>query len=85
MAKFKPIQYVGCYTLHLYCDRQCGSDDCGHSMFENKMAEFTGETFADCVRDSRKDGWRMYPQTRTAKCPECIAVEKQAKKVLGIK
>lgn len=60
------MQYAGCYTLHLYCDRV--NDAHGFDAFPH---EFTGETFGECAKVARKRGWIIHKSTRTATCPKC--------------
>ena len=80
--KWKPNQYAGCYTINLYCDVQCGAVNCGHSDIEEPMAEFIGETFAECAREARKAGWQIHRKTRTATCPRCVRLKKRATKIV---
>ena len=58
------MQYAGCYSLDLYCD---GKD---HG-FQAVCGEYTGETFAECAKAARKDGWVIRTADRTATCPRC--------------
>jgi hypothetical protein len=57
-----PLQYVGGYTLDLYCDHQ-------HTE-TSSFASFYGQKFSDCAKEARKRGWRIDKKTRTATCPE---------------
>lgn len=51
---------VGCYSMDLYC--------------ENAHV-YTGETWGECVRDARRDGWKITPD-RKAYCPNCSGKKK---------
>lgn len=58
------LEYAGCYSLDLYCD----SKEHGFSLV---MGDYTGETFGECARSARKDGWVIRTAMRTATCPRC--------------
>ena len=63
----EPIQYVGCYTLDVYCDRK------KEYSFEHLWMEtFGGETFSYCMRSAKKAGWKINARDRTATCPHCL-------------
>lgn len=66
----EPMQYAGCYTLDLYCDRWAGRHDPVHG-FGRPHAQFNGRTFAECARQARRRGWRLHLRTQTATCPRC--------------
>jgi len=59
-----PMQYSSGYVLDLYCDACYGPSN-------TDPAQFTGETFAECAREARRDGWSIFRKTRTARCPDC--------------
>jgi hypothetical protein len=48
---------VGCYSLDLYCD------DPTHRAFEpggnSRPGTFTGDTFTECARKAKADGWMV--------------------------
>jgi hypothetical protein len=69
----KPTQYASGYTLDLYCDKFDTRNN-AHSWNEFPH-QFTGETFAGCVRDAKKRGWLVFTKTRTARCPRCARLE----------
>lgn len=69
--------YDGGYTLHLYC-RNYGKGKGTEHMWDAHHARcrifpemYTGETFAECARVAKKDGWKIDKETRTALCPSC--------------
>ncbi len=61
-----PMHYASGYSLHLYCLR-----DENHDPWDIFPHEYFGETFADCAKEARKDGWIIRTNDRTAICPEC--------------
>ena len=65
---------VGCYSMDLYCD--FGPHPIGYDF----PHQFTGRTEAECFRNSKKRGWKIYPAQRKAKCPRCAgeALAKEA-------
>ena len=74
---------VGSYSLHLYCDNTKWHGDCLHLhvVTENQkltnegyrggFAEYIGQTYGECVRYARKDGWVVAHDQSTAYCPRC--------------
>lgn len=60
------MNYASGYNLSLYCDKI--SDDHGLSEFPH---EYDGETFAECAKEAKADGWKIHYKTRTATCPKC--------------
>lgn len=67
--------FVGGYTLDLYCDGR------NHGWMSGKHPSFHGETFSECVRKARADGWmidkkRQGKEVGYAICPECRAKQK---------
>ncbi len=54
------------YTLALYCDcLKCKEN--GYWLQEK--AEYIGETFSECARDARKDGWTISKCKRYCSAP----------------
>lgn len=62
------MQYASGYSLDLYCDQGRGVP--AHP-WDKGEATFFGETFAECSKEARKAGWRIFRTTRTARCPAC--------------
>lgn len=62
----EPMQYADGFTLNLYCDHD--NEAHAHREFPD---EYYGDTFADCARQARKEGWIIRTATRTATCPKC--------------
>lgn len=60
------MQFAGGYLLHLYCDQNSGRHD-----FDEFPHHYTGETFAECAKYARGNGWIVRSDTRTATCPKC--------------
>jgi hypothetical protein len=68
------MQYAACYSLDLYCDTFRGEDvrdDKRHHSFAEFPHTFTGETFAQCAAQARRQGWVIHRGTHTATCPKC--------------
>jgi hypothetical protein len=62
---------VGGYSLHLYCDfanEKHRWDEFPH--------EYSGETAAECKRQSRADGWLL--KAGVATCPKCRNVSRKS-------
>jgi hypothetical protein len=67
---------IGCYSMDLYCD--AGGDIYGGKC-PNKpdlytggaMAQYTGHTEGDCIRQARKHGWTFNRQKTMAFCKKC--------------
>jgi hypothetical protein len=50
---------VGGYTLELYCDYPgCHGQDKRQGA-RTKFAQYCAETYAQCVRKARRDGWTI--------------------------
>lgn len=64
---WRPIQYASGYSLDLYCDQR--TSDWSHNA--GFPVTFTGESFGDCAKQARAQGWKIHRQTRTATCPRC--------------
>lgn len=72
--------YVGCYSLRLYCDGEHVLD---------KISDFQGRNFRECLRDAKSRGWLVKCSSRFSSeisvttgnclCPEC-AVRRAKKK-----
>lgn len=62
----KHRQYASGYSLDLYCDK----DNVKHSHLEFPHT-YVGETFGECAKEARKNGWVIHRKTRTATCPKC--------------
>lgn len=60
------MQYASGYSLDLYCDRE--SSKHRHAEFPHG---FVGETFGECAREARQNGWIIRTDARTATCPKC--------------
>lgn len=64
------------YSLHLYCENtefhgymlntpfHIGSSNGG-------FGEYDGETYGECVRQARRDGWVVSHDRTRAYCPHC--------------
>lgn len=66
-----PMQYASGYTLDLYCDHsneRHGFDEFPH--------QYTGETFGECAKEARRNGWIIRSGARTATCPKCSGKRK---------
>lgn len=59
-------QYASGYTLDLYCDHQNDNH-----RFNEFPWQYTGETFAECARAAKRNGWKLHHKLRTATCPKC--------------
>ncbi len=60
------MQYASGYSLDLYCDAPGNHDF--NDVFPH---QYVGETFAECVKQAKKYGWKIHYKTRTATCPKC--------------
>lgn len=78
---------VGCYTVHLYCDfgksvaykSQNQTLHGGRPAYlVNHRMEFTGPNLTACLKEAKKDGWRIYPAQGKAKCPSCVKAKSDA-------
>ncbi len=56
---------VGCYSLHLYCENR----PCKGGAF--RPAEYTRRTETMCLREARRDGWKVDKRTGQSECPAC--------------
>lgn len=61
------------YTLDLYCDNTTGVTNwhTWPSMHDGGFAEYTGETWGQCVKAARRDGWLIGRDRQKAICPGC--------------
>ena len=59
------------YTLDVYCD----VDSCGRSpersWTRTSRASYFGETWGECSKRARKDGWKLRKCPGYAICPTC--------------
>ena len=74
------LQYTGCYSLDLYCDRLKNSPNDfefqdGVHPYGVFPQQFTGETFAECAKQAKFLGWKIHRATRTATCPKCARMK----------
>ena len=71
---------AACYTLDLYCDNENlvevgvrwgmpKFEDANHAYDEGGRWQYTGETFAECARQARRDGWLISKKRQL--CPKC--------------
>ena len=65
---------VGCYSMHLYCDKSSIApgevyDDLGH-IYHEFPHEFSGRTEAECKKSARERGWK-FTGAGEAHCPKC--------------
>lgn len=58
------MQYASGYSLDLYCRKCCGP-------MNLRPSTYFGETFSECAKQARQDGWKIYTRARTALCPKC--------------
>jgi hypothetical protein len=61
-----PLHYASGYTLDLYCDHHNTEHEFG------RITSYYGNTFSDCARQARADGWKIHRETHTATCPKCV-------------
>jgi len=71
---------VGAYTLDLYCDNKDK-----HAIIDNRTYyfipdtaqwipignQFVGETYGECVKEARKEGWLVYRNIDKCLCKYC--------------
>ena len=69
---------VGCYDLHLYCD----ANGCPLTKELKMPRQYTGPTLGYCLRDARKDGWRVNVRKDKAICPKCSGKRQKSSPVL---
>jgi len=55
---------VGCYTLELYCE----VDEQRH--FQDSFAQYVGKNERECLRNARRDGWKVDKKKWQALCPK---------------
>lgn len=70
---------VGCYTVHLYCDREghvgYHYSSGGYAVktpegYKDLQNEFAGENERECLAQARRVGWKI-TRDRRAICPFC--------------
>lgn len=59
------------YTVDLYCDGD------GPHGYREDTASFGGETYQDCAKQARAQGWRLSHDRTRALCPKCNPKWKQ--------
>lgn len=61
------------YTLDLYCDAFTGTDSeiHVHRKYRGGEAQYTGETLRECLRNAKRDGWRIVVSRGEVVCPKC--------------
>ena len=67
---------VGGYSLDLYCE----NDEISHYLLPSGIYlvgntevkhQYAGNTFIECARQARKDGWKINTKNHTCICPVC--------------
>jgi len=66
-----PMQFVGCYVMHLYCDRV--NPDHGWKEFP---CEITGNNFSQACAKAVLSGWVLHADNTTT-CPKCSGVKRR--------
>lgn len=54
------------YTIHLYCD----NENIKHA-YNRGFGEYEGETWNECVKQAKTEGWNVIKKTRVCYCPDC--------------
>lgn len=62
---------VGAYSLDLYCDNEKYKHPFGYMPHQ-----YVGETYAECVREARRDGWLISNDRQKCLCPKCSGKRK---------
>jgi hypothetical protein len=59
------------YSVDLYCDvRSCGKHP-SRSWTKTTEASYVGETWSECARQAKRDGWKLRRAPGYAICPGC--------------
>lgn len=69
-----PLQYASGYSLDLYCDHEYTEGECQRHAFNEFPHQYNGETFSQCAKAARSQGWKINVRDRTATCPACMKV-----------
>jgi hypothetical protein len=62
---------IGCYTLNLYCDTPGCQLSLEKRYSGQPVPQYTGETYGECARKARVDGWQLSADRQVATCPAC--------------
>lgn len=69
------------YSIDLYCD---GKDEGLHPRYweDNWKTDYSGETWAECAKQARQDGWYISRDRTKAYCPKCAKRKRKVKEVV---
>ena len=74
---------IGSYSLHLYCSNETWHGDWwrhrvvpdinsqNNPDYRGGFADYVGDSYQECVRYARKDGWVIAHDRSAAYCPQC--------------
>jgi len=69
---------VGCYVLDLYCDKESNHNIISGNYYLMQphdwiliANQFTGETYGECVKQARKNGWLVNRNKDKCLCKYC--------------
>lgn len=60
------------YTADLYCDcEKCKADPFAYEEWntDRGFSQYTGQSWSECARDARKDGWHISKDRQRAYAP----------------
>lgn len=64
------MSMAACYTMDLYCDAERSEAwNSGPHTYGEFPHQFMGETFVECKREAKKNGW-MFKADGTHICPK---------------
>jgi hypothetical protein len=66
----KPLNYVGGYTLDLYCQFYV-ADGAEQYVRHGSPGTFLGNTFGGAAQTAKRRGWIIDKANRLATCPRC--------------
>ena len=71
---------AACYSMDLYCENAAKGGPHVKGTCPHWWSEFphvyTGETWGECARQARRDGWKIARNRQLAYCPDCSGKKK---------
>lgn len=65
------------YSVDLYCDI---TDGFAHTRFNGGQGQFYGETWQDCAKQAKAEGWLISRDRQRCVCPACAKAGKKLPK-----
>lgn len=69
---------AACYSMDLYCENHAADPE--RHGYNYTPTTFTGETWGECAKQARIEGWRISRDSRQCWCARCAAEKNRNKR-----